>query len=194
MATIINSSTNPQGLIQTSDGTAVLKIQTGGNDAIVFDASQNVTVNNDLTVSGNLTVSGEISSNLIPSSNVTYDLGSATNQWKDLYLSGNTIFLGGAQISYTGTSFKVSVEGQDILETNTTGISSANIISFFDEDASNFIALTGPSTVSSNVTFVLPATDGVSGDCIVTDSSGNLSFSSRATTGKAIAMSIVFGG
>jgi hypothetical protein len=54
MATIINSSTNPQGLIQTSDGTAVLKIQTGGNDAIVFDSSQNVTVNNDLTVSGNL--------------------------------------------------------------------------------------------------------------------------------------------
>ena len=58
MATIINSSTNPQGLIQTSDGTAVLKIQTGGNDAIVFDASQNVTVNNDLTVAGNLSVTG----------------------------------------------------------------------------------------------------------------------------------------
>ena len=58
MATIINSSTNPQGLIQTSDGTAVLKIQTGGNDAIVFDSSQNVTVNNDLTVSGNLAVTG----------------------------------------------------------------------------------------------------------------------------------------
>jgi len=58
MATIINSSTNPQGLIQTSDGTAVLKIQTGGNDAIVFDASQNVTVNNDLIVAGNLSVTG----------------------------------------------------------------------------------------------------------------------------------------
>lgn len=58
MATIINSSTNPQGLIQTSDGTAVLKIQTGGNDAIVFDSSQNVTVNNDLTVSGDASVTG----------------------------------------------------------------------------------------------------------------------------------------
>ena len=60
MATIINSSTNPQGLIQTSDGTAVLKIQTGGNDAIVFDSSQNVTVNNDLTVAGNATLTGNM--------------------------------------------------------------------------------------------------------------------------------------
>jgi hypothetical protein len=77
MATIINSSTNPQGLIQTSDGTAVLKIQTGGNDAIVFDSSQNVTVNNDLTVSGNLTVTGTTTlsdldfSNPVFSGNVT---------------------------------------------------------------------------------------------------------------------------
>jgi hypothetical protein len=65
MATIINSSTNPQGLIQTSDGTAVLKIQTGGNDAIVFDESQNVTVNNDLIISGDVRFSDADSSNYV---------------------------------------------------------------------------------------------------------------------------------
>jgi hypothetical protein len=189
MATIINSSTNPQGLIQTSDGTAVLKIQTDDLDALTIDASQNVTVNN------NLTVSGQVSSNLIPSSNVTYDLGSASNQWKDLYLSGNTIFLGGAQLSYTGTSFKVSVAGEDVLETNTSGVSSANIISFFDADSSNFVALQAPTTVSSNVTFSLPsAVPSATGDCLISDTSGNMSFAPRATTGKAIAMAIVFGG
>ena len=58
MATIINSSTNPQGLIQTSDGTAVLKIQTDDLDALTIDASQNLTVNNDLTVAGNTTIGG----------------------------------------------------------------------------------------------------------------------------------------
>ena len=40
-----------------------------------------------------------ITSSLIPSANVTYDLGSTTNYWKDLYLSGNTIFLGSSQIT-----------------------------------------------------------------------------------------------
>lgn len=189
MPSIINSSISPAGLIQSSDGTASLKIQTGGSDAIFVDTSQNVTVNN------NITVSGQVSSNLIPSSNVTYDLGSASNQWKDLYLSGNTIFLGGAQLSYTGTSFKVSVAGEDVLETNTSGVSSANIISFFDADSSNFVALKAPTTVSSNVTFSLPnAVPSATGDCLISDTSGNMSFAPRATTGKAIAMAIVFGG
>lgn len=40
-----------------------------------------------------------LSTSLIPSANVTYDLGSTTKYWKDLYLSGNTIFLGSAQIT-----------------------------------------------------------------------------------------------
>ena len=37
--------------------------------------------------------------NIIPSANVTYDLGSETNRWKDLWLSGNTIHLGDTSIS-----------------------------------------------------------------------------------------------
>lgn len=36
---------------------------------------------------------------IIPSANVTYDLGDNTHRWKDLYLSGNTITLGDATIS-----------------------------------------------------------------------------------------------
>jgi hypothetical protein len=35
----------------------------------------------------------------IPLLDSTYDLGSPTRKWKDLYLSGNTIYLGGVQIS-----------------------------------------------------------------------------------------------
>ncbi len=42
--------------------------------------------------------------NIIPSANVTYDLGSATNRWKDLFLSGNTIFLGDESISVNANS------------------------------------------------------------------------------------------
>jgi hypothetical protein len=38
-------------------------------------------------------------SHLIPSTNVTYDLGSSTKRWKDLYLSGNTIDISGTRLS-----------------------------------------------------------------------------------------------
>jgi hypothetical protein len=40
-----------------------------------------------------------ISQNLIPDTDITYDLGSTSARWRDLYLSGNTIFLGDVQIS-----------------------------------------------------------------------------------------------
>ena len=40
--------------------------------------------------------------NIIPSANVIYSLGNVTNRWKDLYLSGNTIFLGDSTISTEG--------------------------------------------------------------------------------------------
>jgi hypothetical protein len=47
-----------------------------------------------LTLTGNAIVQ-----HVIPSANLTYDLGSPTAQFRDLYLSGNTLFLGGASIT-----------------------------------------------------------------------------------------------
>ena len=40
--------------------------------------------------------------NIIPSANVTYSLGNVTHRWKDLYISGNTIFLGDSTITTEG--------------------------------------------------------------------------------------------
>jgi len=45
--------------------------------------------NYKLNLLGNIQISGDI----IPSSSNTYNLGSLTNTWKDLYLSGNSIYL-----------------------------------------------------------------------------------------------------
>ena len=42
-----------------------------------------------------------VSQNIIPSANEVYDLGSPTRRFKDLHLSGDTIFLGEGQISIT---------------------------------------------------------------------------------------------
>jgi len=40
-----------------------------------------------------------IAGHIVPSANITYDLGSPTLRWRDLYLSGTTIDIGGKEIS-----------------------------------------------------------------------------------------------
>ena len=61
----------------------------------------------NLTVDANLTVTGSI----LPSANVTYDLGSPTQRWRSAYFSGNTIYLGGAVLSASGQDIIISTTG-----------------------------------------------------------------------------------
>ena len=50
------------------------------------------------------------------------------------------------------------------------------------------------ANTSSSTTFTLPGTDGTNGQALITDGSGNLSFGSAGiSTGKAIAMAMIFG-
>jgi hypothetical protein len=57
---------------------------------------------------GNLQISGNVTGNLIPSANVTYNLGNTTNRWKDLYLSGSTIIIGDQSISANAGGLSLS--------------------------------------------------------------------------------------
>jgi|694.fasta_scaffold01024_17 hypothetical protein len=61
-----------------------------GNITLTANGSTTLTV-----TESNLTVAG----NLVPSSNLTYNLGSPTQRWNDLYISGNTIDLNGSTIT-----------------------------------------------------------------------------------------------
>ena len=62
-----------QILISYGDGTAYWANNSGGGTVDLSSVSQSI----------------------VPSANVTYDLGTANNAWRDLYLSGNTIYLAG---------------------------------------------------------------------------------------------------
>lgn len=81
---------------------------TGANGEITVD-----TTNKTLRVHDGVTVGGtrlakyneiqnvnfaNVSSHILPSANVTYDLGSPTKRWRSLYLSNNTIYLDSAAI------------------------------------------------------------------------------------------------
>jgi hypothetical protein len=45
-----------------------------------------------------------ITTNVVPNANVTLDLGTTNRRWRDLYLSGNSIILGGATLTSTGSA------------------------------------------------------------------------------------------
>lgn len=68
-------------------------------------------------------------------------------------------------------------------------------VRFADADSSNYVGFHAPATVASSVLWTLPDVDGTSGQALVTDGSGTLSWASAGgvTTGKAIAMAMVFG-
>ena len=53
---------------------------------------------------------------------------------------------------------------------------------FQDASGGQYVALEAPATISSSFTFVLPDADGSSGQALVTDGSGNLSFSAAGAT------------
>lgn len=54
-----------------------------------------------------------IASSIIPSSNITYGLGNATNQWSDLWVSGNTIYMSNVPLTITGNTLQV--DGSNVI-------------------------------------------------------------------------------
>jgi len=77
-------------------------------------------------------------------------------------------------------------------------LSNNNPIKFNDADNSAFVGIDAPATVSGSYTLTLPAGVGSASQALVTtDGAGTLGFTSTSsfgiTTGKAIAMAIVFG-
>ena len=66
----------------------------------------------------------EVFGHILPSADVTHDLGSSTKKFRDLYLSGSTITLGGQTISTSGST--VTISGT-LSATNITGSVTGNV-------------------------------------------------------------------
>jgi hypothetical protein len=125
-----------------------------------------------LVVRGGAGIGGDmyISGNIIPAANITYDLGSSTNWFRDLWLSSGTIHIGGARITQDPDTGAVAIvprataanpnpvatvftSAGTIVTANTDKgtVSSANITS--STSSSNFSNLTANSaTIANDVT------------------------------------------
>ena len=111
-------------------------------------------------VTGGLTVSGAI----LPSANVTYDLGSPTQRFRTLYISGNTIDMGGALISSgtsgvtithnTGSQFTLAAAGTIPTTSNASGsfgnlLVSSGVVS--TSVATGALQVTGGAGITGNL-------------------------------------------
>ncbi len=89
----INAAVNLSNYVGTIGATAV-NANTVANDATVL---VNVST-------GAINLNGTVKGHVIPNANETYDLGSATYRFRDLYLSGSSIKLGSATITASGSA------------------------------------------------------------------------------------------
>jgi hypothetical protein len=94
------------------------------------------------TISGDVTVTG----NIIPSASVTYNLGSPTNRWKDLYLSGNTLNLGNAQIKTDATT-----GGLLLIPTPTANVPNPTALFISSNGALTTVQTTGGEVTAANL-------------------------------------------
>jgi hypothetical protein len=84
-----------------SNGTSnVNVVSSGGNVTVGVGGTANVATfsSTGFTVADTF-VTGRVGSNLIPTTDITFSLGNATHRWSNLFLAGNTIYLGNSIIT-----------------------------------------------------------------------------------------------
>jgi hypothetical protein len=86
-------------------------------------------------------------------------------------------FGGSANLTFDGTNVQIGATGA---------------LRFADTDSSNYVAFKAPGTVSSNVTWTLPATDGTSSQVLSTNGSGTLSWATVSGGSATVANGCIY--
>ena len=147
-ATTLSSTLAVTGATTLSSTLAVTGTSTlTGNVTATNDLSigGNLTVTGDATISGNLTfgnadtdsitITADIASNLVPDTDDTYDLGTSTKEWRDLYIDGTAYI---DAINFNGTAITSTAAELNILDGVTATAAELNVLdgvtAFLDED------------------------------------------------------------
>lgn len=115
--------------------------------------------------------------NIIPGADNAYDLGSSSRQWRDLYISNNSLHIGGLALSNQNGS--LSWSGSSIGATPSASSTSEFKLSELAGNGANYVGFKGPGNITANILWTLPSADGASGQTFSTDGSGVLSWVSR---------------
>jgi len=102
----------------------------------------------DKTLTSPIINGATIGGNLVPSANATYDLGSSANKFKDLYLSGTTLYLDAATIGLHSGNVQFSHSGNTTIVPIGGGEHTVATQSYVDTAVSNLVD-TAPSTLNT---------------------------------------------
>jgi hypothetical protein len=102
---------------------------------------------------GDATISldyGNLAGNLIPSANVTYDLGSLTKQWKDIYVGPGSLYVNGQKVleDNSGT-IQFTADNNQNISILTTGSGDLELTSGGDIQIKSDVILTATKTITS---------------------------------------------
>ena len=120
----------------SSTGSFTSNVSVGGTLAVTSTAS----FSDDVTISGDLGMTGHI----IPSANVTYDLGSSTMMWRDIYVGPGSLYVNGKKVidDDSGT-INISTDENQALKVATSGTGTLQL------ESGNGIQIIGELNASS---------------------------------------------
>ena len=97
-----------------STGSFTSNVTVGGTLAVTSTAS----FSDDVTITGDLGMTGHI----IPSANITYDLGSMTHMWRDVYVGPGSLYVNGKKvIEDNAGTINITTDINQNLKIETTG-------------------------------------------------------------------------
>ena len=155
------------------------------NDSGVFGGDADFTYNkttNILTAAGGFSSAGTYNNVTItaPASSATLTIANTKT-----FTVSNTLTLQGTDsttMTFPGSSTTLAGLGiaqtftQDQTIAGNLTLNAQGDLRFADSDSSNWVAFQGPATVASNITWTLPSVDGSTGQALVTNGTGTLSW------------------
>ena len=135
---------------------------------------------NEITVSGSGSESAAVTIAL--PDDVT--IGDTLTVTGNLFVDTNTLYVDATNNAVGVGTSSPNTYGKTVSSGDIATLA-RGVLKFYDTDSSNYVGFRAASTVTSNVTWTLPASDGSSGQVLSTDGSGNLSWATGGAGGGA---------
>ena len=169
--TTVYASSNSDSAVNFSAGTKTVFCTMPAARSVFLDADGDVTLGANLDVGGNLTVTGtttfnggtltlgdantdnivfggEVDSNIIPDDDNTYDLGSSSKEWKDIYIDGVAYV---DAINFAGTAISATAAELNIMDGVTSTAAELNILDGVTSTAAELNILDGVTSTAAEL-------------------------------------------